>query len=421
MEKLLNEFNQLFDADPYLRNADLTVCYCEELESPHPSGATYRIALEQTVFYPEGGGQPGDTGFLGDVRVLDTHYVWHEQAGQNLIMHYTTGALLPGQSVTAVIDWERRFSFMQQHSGEHILSGLCHAKYGYDNVGFHLGETETTLDFSGPLTQEQIDELIQEANRLVWQNVPLEVSLCESDAIADLDYRSKLELQGKVRLVRIPGGDICACCGTHVSYSGEIGLILCTKSEKWKGGVRLTLLCGDRALRNAMQNQELLREMSKRLYLPKEELAVGIDRLEAKLATSNGVIRDSAWSLWNAQVPAFGHASLVRLSLPIFDDDFARLCVKAFDAEAMKASLLVIPATSGQSKLRFFLAEPISRAKSADSWLKLLRDEFGAKGGGPPQLSQGSLPDLSDLPEGTNLSDFISLIATMLGARIYVL
>ena len=210
--------------------------------SCQPGKHGYDVVLDRTCFYPEGGGQPGDTGFLSGVRVTDTH----ERSGE--IVHFCEQPLAEGQTVDGQIDYERRFAFMQLHSGEHILSGVVHRRFGYENVGFHMGADFVTIDFSGMLMPEELSAVEAEANEWVWKNVSIEIAYPDAEALKTIPYRSKKELTGQVRIVTIPGADICACCGTHVSNTGEIGLIKIFSCVKFHDGVRLELLCGRRAL-----------------------------------------------------------------------------------------------------------------------------------------------------------------------------
>ena len=204
--------------------------------SCQPGKHGYDVVLDRTCFYPEGGGQPGDTGVLSGVRVTDTH----ERGGE--IVHFCEQPLSEGQSVEGRIDYARRFEFMQLHSGEHILSGVIHRRFGYENVGFHMGADFVTIDFSGLLTQEDLSAVEAEANEWVWKNVPIEITYPDAEALKAIPYRSKKELTGQVRIVTIPGADICACCGTHVSSTGEIGLIKIFSCVKFHDGVRLEIL-----------------------------------------------------------------------------------------------------------------------------------------------------------------------------------
>ena len=193
-------------------------------------GDGYRIVLDRTAFFPEGGGQFGDIGWLNEVKVTDTR----EKDG--IIFHETKEPLEEGSTVKGRLDFEVRFDRMQQHTGEHILSGLVHYLYGYDNVGFHLGEEITTLDFNGELTGEQVEDLELRANGAVFGNVPVQVLYPSKEQLQKVDYRSKIEIEGQIRIVSIPGYDICACCAPHVDRTGEIGLIRIVGCEKHRGG-----------------------------------------------------------------------------------------------------------------------------------------------------------------------------------------
>ena len=206
-----------------------------------PGKHGFDVVLDRTCFYPEGGGQAGDTGLLGGVRVTDTH----ERDGE--VVHYCGSPLEVGAEVAGEIDWDARFERMQLHSGEHILSGLAHKHFGYENVGFHMGADFVTIDFNGMLDDAQLAMLEREANEAVWQDIPVEVTYPSPEELKTIPYRSKKELTGQVRIVTIPGYDICACCGTHVSRTGEIGPIRIFSCVKFHDGVRLEILCGRRA------------------------------------------------------------------------------------------------------------------------------------------------------------------------------
>lgn len=229
--------NRLYYATPYVKTFMCTVESCVQNKK-----GTWDAVLNQTAFYPEGGGQPSDTGTLNGVKVL------HVSEKGETIIHELEAPLEEGTLAEGVIDWQKRYDNMQQHTGEHIFSGLVHKHFGYDNVGFHMGTDEVTVDFNGVLTQEQLDDLEDEANQLIYDNVPVRVFYPSEEELAQLDYRSKKELTGVVRIVEIPGGDICACCGTHVETTGEVGIIKLRTMINYKGGVRISMLCGRRAL-----------------------------------------------------------------------------------------------------------------------------------------------------------------------------
>lgn len=231
----MEEMNELFYRQPYTREFDAQVVSCTAVED------AYEIVLSDTAFYPEGGGQPADTGTLGEIDVYDV------RRKDGVIVHLTHQPLKEGAMVHGVLDWQRRFDHMQSHSGEHLVSGLIHRKYGYDNVGFHMGEM-IQIDLDGPLTMAQAREIENAANEVIWKNEPIEVSYPDKDALAQMTYRSKKDLSGRVRIVTIPDGDVCACCGTHTAMTGEIGLIRILTCEKHKNGVRIQMLAGRKAL-----------------------------------------------------------------------------------------------------------------------------------------------------------------------------
>ena len=258
--------NRLYYATPYVKTFMCTVISCTKNKK-----GTWDKILNQTDFYQEGGGQPSDTGALNGVKVLHV-----SEKGEEII-HELEAPLEEGVLAEGVIDWQKRYDNMQQHTGEHIFSGLVHKHFGYDNVGFHMGTDEVTVDFNGVLTQEQLDELEDEANQLIYDNVPVKVFYPSKEELEELDYRSKKELTGLVRIVEIPGGDICACCGTHVETTGEVGLIKLRTMINYKGGVRISMLCGRRAL---MDYRERLKDEIRISNLLSAKLALVPDAVE---------------------------------------------------------------------------------------------------------------------------------------------
>lgn len=245
---------RLYYADVYCREFLATVTDCRE--GKHG----YEITLDRSAFYPEGGGQPGDRGVLITMEqelvvISDTH----EKHGE--VVHYADRPLESGTAVAGKIDWAYRFDLMQNHSGEHIVSGLVHEKFGFENVGFHMSADRMTVDFSGEFSQEDMKLLELRANEVVWKNVPVGIRFYSEEEVKLLQYRSKKELHGQVRIVTFPGADVCACCGTHVGHSGEIGLIKLISLHKFRGGVRMEMICGRKALEYVneigTQNQQI--------------------------------------------------------------------------------------------------------------------------------------------------------------------
>lgn len=272
------EFTEKFYQDAYAVEIDAEVLSCER------AAQGYAVILSDTVFYPEGGGQPADRGVLrwqaaeGGREFRETAVLDVQRLADGRIVHLCREAVPAAHAVHGRIDWARRFDFMQNHSGEHILSGLVHEALGYENVGFHMGEL-TTIDLSGPMDWAQLMELERRANEAVCANLPVGVSFPNEEALRELPYRSKKELLGQVRIVTIPGVDACACCGMHVARTGEIGVIKCFSLMNYKGGVRIEMACGARALREIERRVDEGLALSRLLAASPGELETAVRRI----------------------------------------------------------------------------------------------------------------------------------------------
>jgi len=228
--------DKLYYKDCHIKEFSATVTGCKETEKG------YAVTLDQTAFYPEGGGQPYDLGTLEGVKVLAVK----DQGDE--VVHICEKPLRPGQTVHGLIDWERRFSLMQQHTGEHIVSGIVNRRFGWHNVGFHMGSEIVTIDFDGPVPVEALAEIEKEANEKVWANLPIRCWYPSEAELPQVGYRTKKQLPWPVRIVEIPGVDKCACCGVHVAMTGEIGIIKLFSCVKFHQGVRIEMACGKNAL-----------------------------------------------------------------------------------------------------------------------------------------------------------------------------
>lgn len=227
---------KLYYEDCCQKEFSATVLSCREAEGG------WEITLDQTAFYPEGGGQPYDLGTLDGIAVLSVREKDDE------ILHLCEKPLTPGSQVKGNIDWQRRLDLMQQHTGEHIVSGIINRRFGYHNVGFHMGAEVVTIDFDGMIGPEALQEIETEANRAVWENIPVKCWYPTREELPSVGYRSKKELPWPVRVVEVPGYDICACCGVHTASTGQIGLIKLLSCVKFHQGVRIEMVCGGRAL-----------------------------------------------------------------------------------------------------------------------------------------------------------------------------
>lgn len=230
------ETKKLYYVDSHMTAFSALVLSCQET----PKG--FAVILDRTAFYPEGGGQAADTGTLGSVRVKDVR----EQ--EEAIVHFCEGPLTVGSTVEGIIDYDLRFDRMQQHTGEHIVSGLINARWGFHNTGFHMGTESTTIDFDGVIPAEALPEIELRANEAIWQNLAVKCWVPSPEELPGVTYRTKKALPWPVRIVQVPGYDSCACCGTHTAFTGEVGLVKLLSAVPFRGGTRIEMACGKRAL-----------------------------------------------------------------------------------------------------------------------------------------------------------------------------
>jgi alanyl-tRNA synthetase len=257
---------RLYYSDSYIKEFDAIVVSCEKLEKG------YKVVLDKTAFFPEGGGQKADTGFIGESKVTDV------QESDDVIYHFVDKELNASTEYNCKLDWEQSFLRMQSHSGEHIVSGVVHSLYGYDNVGFHMEEDYVTVDFSGELTREQLDEVEEKTNRYIYDNIEIECFFPSEDEIENLDYRSKLDLKEGVRLVRIGEADLCACCAPHVKRTGEIGVVKILDFMRHRGGVRIVMKSGLKAVFDYREKYTSVYDVSVMLSSKQHEIASYVDK-----------------------------------------------------------------------------------------------------------------------------------------------
>ena len=259
--------NSLYYKDGYLKEFEAVVKECIEEDKK------IKIILDNTAFYPEGGGQPSDTGFIDNVRVLKV------EEKENEIYHIVDKKINVGKKVFCKINFEERFQNMQNHTAEHIVSGIICKKYNTSNVGFHIGKDFVTLDFKITLSEKQLREIESMANNAIYENIEVISKIYTPEEIKSINYRSKIELKEEVRLVKINKYDICACCGVHVKRTGEIGIIKLLKSEKYKSGIRIYMLAGKQALENYNMVYNQISKISSVLSLKLDEVEEGVSDL----------------------------------------------------------------------------------------------------------------------------------------------
>lgn len=363
---------KLYYEDSHLRRFTAQVLACEE------NGQNYRVILDATAFYPEGGGQGADTGILGGVRVLDTR-----EAGETVV-HFCDGPLAPGSPVEGQIDYDARFLRMQQHSGEHIVSGIINRRFGYHNTGFHMGADCITIDFDGVISPEVLPEIEAEANRAVWQNLPIRCWYPSQEQLPQVNYRTKRALPWPVRIVEIPGFDCCACCGTHVGATGEIGLIKLFSAVHFRGGTRMEMACGKRALEilnTAYQQNKLV---SQAFSAQITETGAAAQRMNDLAAAQKYRIIGLEKRIFAGIAEAFAGTGDVLL----FESDLDGTALRELtDAVAEKCGgRAAVFSGSDESGYSFCLAQPGSDLRQL---CKEMTAALSGRGGGKPGFLQG--------------------------------
>lgn len=370
---------KLFYQNIHITEFDAVVTDCTYDEK----SKKYRILLDRTAFFPEEGGQLADKGTLNGLPVIDVRI-------KNQVITHVLDVPLPlGETVHGQVDWEQRFDFCQQHSGEHIVSGLIHKHFGYDNVGFHLGLSEVTLDFNGELTWPQLHAIEAEANQMVWQNLPVHISYPDSRELAALDYRSKLDLTENVRIVEIPGADTCACCAPHVETTGQIGLIKITSLQRHRGGVRLNILCGGRALADYSARQASVSQISVLLSAKQEAVTEAVAHLKEENLRLKELGNRLQASLLSHMVNALPNPEKSRHAL-LFVDMMNEIALRNVLNELTPKYSGFCAAFAGNDETgyRFIIG---SAALDCRELAAHLRQTFQAKGGGSAPMIQGTV------------------------------
>ena len=363
---------KLYYDDPFLREFTARVLSCEAVKGG------FAVVLDETVFYPEGGGQPADHGTLGMVEVLDVH----EKDG--VVTHLCDGAIEPGAAVRGEIDWARRFDHMQQHSGEHICSGLICERFHCDNVGFHMGADVVTIDFNAEIDWDALMEIEARANQYICEDHAIDIHFHRGAELDAIDYRSKKPLVGDVRIVAFPGADCCACCGTHVTRSGQVGIVKFLSCQKFREGVRIELLCGQRAYRYLSATWEQNLRVAQYLSAKPTESAAAVARREAEL----GALKLRAAKL-ESQVFAQVAAQLVgQGDVLLFEEDMAPDSVRKLCDAVMNTCggrCAVFAGTDGEWKYAVGQVDGDLR-----ELVRQLNAALSVRGGGKPFFAQGS-------------------------------
>ena len=394
---------KLFDQDAYAADFSAAVLTAERTVKQEKKGkkgkkeiVIWQLVLDRTLFFPEEGGQTPDTGTIEGFPVIDVqlegsvirHTVLDNRTEEAVKEDGENPLFSPGQTIRGVIDFAHRFSNMQNHSGEHILSGLVHGRFGYDNVGFHLSDNTVTLDFNGPLTDEDILWLEQAANRVVWDNREIRGWYPDPEELRNLSYRSKKEIDGPLRLVEIPGVDMCACCAPHVRRTGEIGLIKVIRTLRERSGIRLTILCGSRALAYMQILQKAAEDVSHLTNMPREEIAAGTSRIledNDRLRQREARLEDLLTRSMSAAVPA-GQRDVF-----LFADGIGNLAQRRLVNTLCETHDGYCGVFIGTDETGYRYIIGAADEKDARVLNACLNKTCGARGGGSPAMVQGSL------------------------------
>ncbi len=374
---------KLFYEDSYIKEFQARVLSCRE------RNGGYQAVLTRTAFFPEGGGQSADTGFLytkegEEIRVTDVH----EKDG--VVYHHISQPVQEGTEVRGKLDFQERFSKMQQHTGEHILSGLVNRHFGYRNVGFHLGTQEVTMDYNGVLTEEDLRQIEYEANEAVAENIPVKVLYPSKEELKNIIYRSKIEIEGQIRIVQIPGYDSCACCAPHVKETGSVGLIKIVGAVHYKGGMRVSILCGFRALEDYRMKERNVTEISNLLSAKQEDTAQAVEHLGQELnrqKEKNKALQERyvALCLENIRKNADPEENIF-----LFEEELDPGARRDFVNKGMEMTqgLAGVFVGADDSGYQYVLG---SRRPDIQETGKKLNARFQGKGGGRPPMIQGSL------------------------------
>ncbi len=375
---------KLYDKDAYQTTFEAVVLSCKEgiFGKKEDTRKGYEIILDQTCFFPEEGGQTPDKGTLGEAEVWDVQI-----QKDNTIIHIVNEPIEEGITITGIIDWQHRFFNMQQHSGEHLFSGLVYKYFGYQNVGFHLSNQIVTMDFDGMLTQDELEELEWKVNEAIIANVEIKTGYPSKEELAKLEYRSKKELDGAIRIVEIEGYDVCACCAPHVYRTGEIGMFKIQSVQSYKGGVRISFLCGFRALDEYRKKSKIIAELSAILTTNQEMLSENVAKLKTQTQNLKMQLGNAKQLLMENkidQIPA------EQRDVVLFEADLETPVMRNTVNKLMESHEGICGIFVGSDKegYNFIIG---SKTIDCREIAKALKEKLNARGGGSTAMIQGSV------------------------------
>jgi len=383
-ETVEKSYGPLYYADSLLTSFDATVVSCD------PGDGVFSVQLDRTAFYPSSGGQPFDTGRLGGAAVLDVLIDDDE-----VIRHVVDRPLPAGQTVQGEVNWARRFDHMQQHTGQHILSAAFDRHFGVRTVSFHMGADLSTIDLAREVSAAEIARAEEEANRIVWEDRPVTVRYATDEEAARMPLRKESARTGTLRLVDVTGFDLSACGGTHVPSTGRIGIIAVAGWERFKGGSRVSFVCGGRALRAYGELRDIVSASTRALSIAPAELGAAVTRLQEEQRNQSRTVRRL-----QEESAATQAAALVDAAQDIGGVRYVLSARPGWDGAALKTLAAAIVA--GPRRVTILAGEgqpvPVIVARSADlqfdsgAWLKSAMSALGGRGGGRPELAQGGIP-----------------------------
>ncbi len=363
---------KLYENEAYLSRFEAKVLSCDG------TSEGYKIMLDKTAFFPEGGGQPADTGTISEVKVTDV------QIENGEIYHYTERPFDIGQVVSGKIDFLRRYNFMQNHTAEHIVSGIVFKRFGFDNIGFHLNEREVTFDFNGFFTTEDLKNIEYEANRRVWQNLSVTAFYPTAEELKEISYRFKEGIEGEIRLVKIENTDICACCAPHIKSTGEIGVIKFLSTEKQHGGTRIFMKCGKFALDDYEKKNSDIKAICEALSAKTENAQEAVCALSLRLETERAKTKKLNTELIGYKIKLFDKSKRATISDNTEIKDLQML------ADGLHKAYGGVKTALSESKDGCAFVMCGDEDKIGIEFEKL-KSVFTVKGGGRGNLRQGSI------------------------------
>ena len=372
---------KLFNDNVMLKNCKATVLACKERDGK------FFIELDQTVIFPEGGGQLSDRGKINDVNIL------HASEKDGRLWHECDAPLEVGAEVEVTLDWAVRLDRMQQHCGEHILSFVCWKLFGSNNIGFHMNEDTVTVDLDKALSEEELLQVEQESNTIIWENRPITVLNLESEEAAKLPMRKfNANLQGILRIVAVENADVCTCCGTHPPVTGMVGCLKIMRAERRKQGQRLEILCGARAMAEYAKQNRILRDLATDLSAKVDEVPERYAKMKEEMANLNEALKEKTAKLLDIEIQevlakAETRADGAKLVHLVLDD--AKIGKNLLPrVGALESTVSVILAVQPE-RISYFVALGKNTPGDCRAYIKLLNDTFGGRGGGKPDGAQG--------------------------------